>query len=306
MNAVARDVVRRLALSIPLDARQVLQHGRYLLLQRLARSCGISGFVADGEYGIVQGAVTDAVVFPVYAQRKTWAAEVISVFAEYLREGGTYIDIGANIGLTTISIARNPRVSCLAFEPDPTNFRLLCANIAANCPHGNITAYDLALLDRDTSLPLEMSPWNGGDRRARLTDESGEYGEYGESAWPAVEVRARRLDDLAPDPHGPLGAKIDTQGAEPFVLAGGQRTLGAAGLLAIEFWPYGMSRTGGDPQLVIDFLQTNFREGRVSVGGKEDGFDDWQPITATAERLEQLCRAGTGRALGYLDLLARK
>ena len=49
------------------------------------------------------------------------------------RDSGTYLDIGANIGLTTIPIARNHRVRCHSFEPDPGLFVHLLENIHRNC-----------------------------------------------------------------------------------------------------------------------------------------------------------------------------
>lgn len=67
---------------------------------------------------------------------------------------GTYLDIGANIGLTTIPVAQNPRVACKAFEPAPHNFRYLSHNVAANCPHGNVDLFNLALFDRRATMTM--------------------------------------------------------------------------------------------------------------------------------------------------------
>ena len=55
---------------------------------------------------------------------------------------------------------------------------------------------------------------------------------------------------------GAVAAKIDTQGAEPFVIAGGREVLSCVGLLAIEFSPYHMRNLGSDPDVVLDFLAT--------------------------------------------------
>ena len=263
MKKIAKDAIRWIAPHLPLGARRALLSGlavkiedRYHLLQELASEFDISGFVTPGEYGFIQGSVTDKVIFPLYARRKTWSASTNARFVDFLSNGGTYLDIGANIGLTTIPIARNPQVKCLAFEPDPTNFRLLTTNIAANCQQDNVALYNIALFDRDTVVALERSPYNTGDYRIRRSRDSGELDE---ASWCTVEVSAKRLDDLNVETRRPLAVKIDTQGAEPFIISGARRILSTAELLAVEFWPYGMARMGGDAQVVIDFLRMNYQ-----------------------------------------------
>jgi FkbM family methyltransferase len=63
-----------------------------------------------------------------------------SLFSNFFQanDGGTYLDIGANIGLTTIPIAQLPDVQCIAFEPAPENFRNVQANVRANCDPGKV------------------------------------------------------------------------------------------------------------------------------------------------------------------------
>ena len=52
-----------------------------------------------------------------------------------------------------------------------------------------------------------------------------------------IEVRCVRLDDLSIELDGPVFAKIDTQGAEPFVFAGGTHTLARADAIQVEWSP---------------------------------------------------------------------
>jgi hypothetical protein len=68
----------------------------------------------------------------------------------------------------------------------------------------------------------------------------------------------------------PIAAKIDVQGAEPFVIAGGRNTLSRASLLSLEFWPYSMRRMCGDIGAVIAFLAEHFQEGSISPGDKDE------------------------------------
>lgn len=275
--------------------------GRYRLLQQLATEQGISGFVVHGDYGFIQGPVADTVILRHYAMYKTWSATTNDRFANFLRKGGTYLDIGANIGLTTISIARNPHVACVVFEPDPIIFRMLRANIIANCQYGNVTVHNFALHDRDTVVTLRQSPINTGDNRIWLNPENGESNQ---AEWPAVEVTTRRLDDLDTKARTPLAVKIDTQGSEPFVISGGQQFLKTAGLMAVEFWPYGMRHAGGKAQTVIKFLRSNFNKGVISPGDQDD-WGDWQHIDVIAVLLEELAQKSDS-AEYYYDVLVKK
>lgn len=272
----------------------------YAALQRLAERHGIHGFVAEGEYGAFEGAVADASIFPVYAASKVWAAETNGRFAAFLKDGGTYVDVGANIGLTSIPQAANPAVTCIAIEPDPANFALLRANVVRS-GYANISLHALAVFERETRLRLERSAHDCGDHRIRQTERDGEYGE---AQREVVSVAARPLDAIVGEIAGPVAAKVDTQGAEPFVVRGGRRTLEAAGMLAIEFWPYGMARLGGDPAEVIEFLAAHFERGAWS-GGDRDAFGDWQPVADLVARLEAFAFGGAcGRE--YLDVLVAK
>ena len=59
-------------------------------------------------------------------------------------------------------------------------------------------------------------------------------------------LRLCRSTKLPGNLKGPLAVKIDTQGAEPFVVSGGKETLGRAGLIVSEFGPDGMAQLGGN------------------------------------------------------------
>jgi hypothetical protein len=53
-----------------------------------------------------------------------------------------------------------------------------------------------------------------------------------------IQVQAVPLDDFFDKVTGPLAVKVDTQGAEPFVIAGDKRIFAGAGLIAMEFCPF--------------------------------------------------------------------
>lgn len=79
----------------------------------------------------------------VYGEYSHFETEIFRIFA---REGGTVLDIGANIGYHTLAMARfvGPGGQVIAFEPQRIIFQLLCANMALNsianvhCRHGAV------------------------------------------------------------------------------------------------------------------------------------------------------------------------
>lgn len=77
---------------------------------------------------------TDTAVGQSLIEFGEWAAAEIKLLGRLLRPGDRVIDVGANIGTHTMSLARmvGPRGSVLAFEPQPSIFQLLAANVLIN------------------------------------------------------------------------------------------------------------------------------------------------------------------------------
>jgi FkbM family methyltransferase len=81
---------------------------------------------------------------------------------ELLRNGGNFIDIGANQGLYSIYIGKLSNVTVFAVEPSVRNFQRLQVNIALNNP-GNIYPLNIALSDKDSfGYLVNDSPANSG------------------------------------------------------------------------------------------------------------------------------------------------
>jgi hypothetical protein len=89
--------------------------------------------------------------------------------------------------MTVIPIAHNRLVQCLAFEPEPTNFANLVANISANCPYKNVFAKQIALFSEAGPLTLELARENLGDHRVRLNAAAGPLDEHQKQT---IEVQA--------------------------------------------------------------------------------------------------------------------
>jgi len=97
-------------------------------------------------------------------------------------------------------------------------------------------------------------------------------------------VPARRLDGLGLEIRDALAVKIDTQGAEALVIAGGRGVLARAGLLALEFWPYALAANVGDVGVILDFLRENFQHGEIVPGDSAEPTER-EPIAALVSRL---------------------
>lgn len=155
--------------------------------------------------------------------------------------GTTFVDIGANIGTSTVDALLHfgfGRAVC--FEPGVDNARLLAMNATLNGLTDRMAIHPIALSDREGSAVLARSAHNSGDHRvATGAPLSGSVTE---------DVRLARLDTLVAD--GTLDLQgvglvwIDVQGHEPFVLAGAGSVLEAGLPLVLEYSPAAIADHG--------------------------------------------------------------
>lgn len=220
VTTIATQVLASTVLQLPWRAREAIYEAlrdRLGATETMMRAASRAGISASDRRGTIQSAANDRAVLPTYARTGDWAGRTHDALAEFFSEaGGTYIDIGANIGLTTPPVARNPLVNCFAFEPEPTNVANLQANVRRNASHRNVVLHRLALLDRAGSVLFGLSDdGNRGDHRVVTGSGGGRR---------TIEVAAAPLD--APDVPitGRLAIKVDTQGAEPAVISDGMRS----------------------------------------------------------------------------------
>lgn len=276
----------------------------YAALQRLGRRYGVTDVRVSGNYGVIEGALADTAILATYARTRCWVPGVNAAIDAYFEghDGGTYIDIGANIGLTTIPIACRAGVACKAFEPEPQAFQHLAANLSQNCPAANIAVFNFALSDRRGTIAFELSDDNLGDHRIRLNAANGSFGE---ASRRIIEVPTKRLDDVlrAEELSRPIAIRLSTQGAECRVLEGGRAILEAASFFTFEFWPYGIARMGDDARHLIAFIARRYSSGAV-LDGKQDDHPTWKPIGDVVERLENFASCGGDQPYALCDVIA--
>jgi FkbM family methyltransferase len=272
---------------------------REYVFRQAALELGVRTVVCEGELGRFEGDVHDRVVHAGYLAHRRWAPEFHAVANRvFAGRPGTLVDVGANIGLTSVPVARRLGATCHAFEPDPTNFALLRRNIEANEAGALVTAHHLALMDREGVFELERSADNLGDHRVRLGAASA--GAFEEQRREVVKVEARRLDAVLEGrtlPR-PLLLKVDVQGAEARVFAGAPRTLAEADALFVEYWPYGLRRMGDTAEAFLGVV-AGFPWGGIVRGAEPPALE---PTAALIARLREELPAD-GSTTEHLDVV---
>jgi FkbM family methyltransferase len=276
----------------------------HTLRRALHRMAGDTEMVVSGAFGDIVGSVADYAILERYARERTWCPVENAFFEAFFARhgGGTYLDIGANIGLTAIPVARNAGVRCLAFEPEPANFRYLRRNVVHNCG-ANVELFSLALFDRRGRLPLQLSPTNQGDHRVRVADD----GPLGEAGWPVVQIDAERLDDVLAgrELRAPLAAKIVAQGAEAHIVAGGRRILARVQAMVVEIYPYALRRMQADMDVLLGFMAEHFT-GAAIIDGGSAAQPIWRPVDVVVDAIKSCMAPGAAAPSAYFHVFLRK
>lgn len=145
--------------------------------------------------------------------------DITALIRDYVRAGFRFVDIGANIGVHTLSAAfAEPSAPVLAFEPDPKTFAVLLRNIEAN-GLAQVTCKRCAVGNAPGQMTLYAPPSHDPGQNTLVP--------YG-ATTPNTQIDVVTLDDvLAPLPefHDRVLIKMDVEGYEPHVLEGGLERL---------------------------------------------------------------------------------
>ena len=277
---------------------------KLLLFRALARDLRIASVAVMGETGVYVASPLDLGVISEYMFTGSYSPALMTFLLRRFEQagGGTFVDIGANIGLTSRPFAERGIV-CHCFEPDRTNFRWLSLNIRAR-ELTQVHLYDVALFDRNGTVEFELSDWNHGDHRVHTSNAKGAFGEQHRTV---TNVPCRKLDDvinLSTVTMRPLVVKIDTQGAEAHVIRGGSKLIAAADVLSLEFCPYLVRRMGEHEQSLIDFAATHFNHGVIGNWHRDATIPALLPIKEVAQQLSAASSAM--RSTAHLDVLLTK
>jgi len=146
-------------------------------------------------------------------------------------EIGTVLDIGANEGQSALEFAsRLPGIRIISFEPLTDCFAKL-SSLRDVLP--DFEAHNIALSDVSGAAPIHRSSFSPSSSLLPMGDLHKQSFPW--TADTTVEhVRTERLDDLELDARGNLLVKLDVQGFEDRVIAGGRQTIGSARAVIIE------------------------------------------------------------------------
>jgi FkbM family methyltransferase len=146
--------------------------------------------------------------------------EVMSFVAHFLRPGDLFVDIGANIGAFTILASGVAGARTVAFEPAPLASGCLHRNIRLNNLSDRVTPRDVALGSR--AGKVQMTAGLGTENHIMGASNGVE----------SVEVEMCTLDAELGD-KDPTVIKMDVEGFESEVVAGGRKVLIKRSLLAL-------------------------------------------------------------------------
>jgi FkbM family methyltransferase len=146
----------------------------------------------------------------------------------YSRNGAMFLDVGAHWGLYALKAHRTGMFGrIIAFEPDPTNYAQLQANLFLNRAETGVEAVQIAATDGERNFGLRQR--NPHNRGATMVVEAGEPG-YG-------SVRGRRIDSLLDVSDTLLVVKIDVESHELETVAGMMNLLPRNRfVIQIEIW----------------------------------------------------------------------
>jgi FkbM family methyltransferase len=148
-----------------------------------------------------------------------WAEHEIASVAQFLTDGPTIVDVGANIGVHTLAFATLfPNSKIVALEPQPDVFSLLAQNVALNPTARNVVTLNVGAGAAAETLRLmidyESLNWNFGAINLRAASRAGG----------SVTAEIMRLDELL-DEERIQFLKFDIEGMEPEALAGSQSVI---------------------------------------------------------------------------------
>ena len=155
-----------------------------------------------------------------------------------LGEGDCLVDIGANVGTYSILAAGAGGAHVLSFEPAPATFAHLVDNVRLNRLENKVTALNLGLGSKAGKL-----------RFSTLLDTTNHILADNEQDEPSIEVKIERLDTYLENIGGrPFVIKLDVEGFEAEVLAGGSKVLSSPNLLAVIAEENGCGNRYGTPR----------------------------------------------------------
>jgi FkbM family methyltransferase len=205
---------------------------------------------------------------------------------------GTFLEVGANIGTTTVPALRSHGFKrAVACEPEPRNLFLLELNLVANRLEHDVEICRAAIGEADGEVELLVSERRGGVHEVRAGDSP--LPRWTANPWEAITVRRCALDTLAdrgvfaPDDIGLMW--MDAEGHEGHILKGAHCVTELGVPIVTELNPEKLGCHGGLDDLleIARTCYTHFVRLRHLHGRSELRFD-LDPTDRLGEEIEWL------------------
>lgn len=146
--------------------------------------------------------------------RGVYEQGTVSVLLDFLKQGDTFVDAGANIGfLSLVAGAKIGKAGAVhAFEPFPSTFQILQKNKDIN-KYVQMNLYPFALGNETATQTIYNENENRGG--ASLVNHVSDKG---------IKIDVKKLDDVLPEKTVNV-IKIDVEGYEFEVLKGAEKTI---------------------------------------------------------------------------------
>lgn len=201
---------------------------------------------------------------------RLYEPDVSGAMGRILREGDTFVDVGANAGLLTVLGAAlvGQRGSVVAFEPGANVLPELRAHITLN-GLSNVRIVDKAASDQVGTMQFYLNATDVGGNA--LWDPA--HHPLNVASNPSVEVETTTLESELRDLPVRL-IKIDTEGAELLVLRGAGALLAPERVpfVICEFHPFGLEQMGTNGNELRAFMRERGYEAFVLSRR------DWLPL----------------------------
>jgi len=181
-----------------------------------------------------------------------WEKYETELFKKMVKEGMVVVDIGAHIGYYTLIATRLVGKTGIvyAFEPEPSNYELLCKNIEAN-GYTNVVPIRKAVSNKNGKTKLWLCEIDSINH-SLIQDNVFRKSDFTEVELITLDdffentIRNNKVDLI----------KMDTGGTEGVIMEGAEKVLKNNNVkVLLEFWPFGLKNARTDPLELLHNLQ---------------------------------------------------